>query len=104
MDRRADVELGRCDVTQAQGSPRRCRGSGGRAQARGSNGRGDPSMSVFDLPRLHFAGTATTKLPTGPRNGLVDLTTHSVVRDGERFPAGRPAAEYHAYLDRVGGK
>nr|Q8KHV6.1 RecName: Full=Dichlorochromopyrrolate synthase; AltName: Full=Catalase [Lentzea aerocolonigenes]AAN01209.1 VioB [Lentzea aerocolonigenes]BAC10675.1 putative tryptophan metabolite protein [Lentzea aerocolonigenes]BAC15751.1 RebD [Lentzea aerocolonigenes]CAC93715.1 hypothetical protein [Lentzea aerocolonigenes] len=61
-------------------------------------------MSVFDLPRLHFAGTATTRLPTGPRNGLVDLSTHSVVMDGERFPASRPAAEYHAYLDRVGGK
>nr|AHE14873.1 RebD-like chromopyrrolic acid synthase [uncultured bacterium] len=61
-------------------------------------------MSVFDLPRLHFAGTATTKLPTGPRNGLVDLTTHSVVMDGERFPPERPVAEYHAYLDRVGGK
>lgn len=61
-------------------------------------------MSVFDLPRLHFAGTATTRLPTGPRNGLVDFTTHSVVMDGERFPAERSAAEYHAYLDRVDGK
>lgn len=61
-------------------------------------------MSVFDLPRLHFEGTAMTRLPTGPRNGLVDLTTHSVVMDGEPFPVSRPAAEYHAYLDRVGGK
>lgn len=61
-------------------------------------------MSAFDLPRLHFAGTAMTKLPTGSRNGLVDLTTHSVVMDGERFPAGRPVAEYHDHLDRIGGK
>lgn len=61
-------------------------------------------MSVFDLPRLHFAGVAITRLPSGPRNGLVDLATHSVLMDGEPFPKERPAAEYHAYLDRVGGK
>lgn len=61
-------------------------------------------MSVFDLPRLYWAGTATTGLPTGPRSGLADLTTHSAVMDGERFPSERPAAEYHAYLGRVGAK
>jgi chromopyrrolic acid synthase len=61
-------------------------------------------MSVFDLPRLHFAGAATTALPSGPRNGLVDLTTHSAIMDGERFSHRRPVAEYHDYLDRVGGK
>jgi hypothetical protein len=33
-------------------------------------------MSVFDLPRLHFCGTATTQLPTGPRQGLLDLATN----------------------------
>lgn len=61
-------------------------------------------MSVFDLPRLHFAGVAMTRLPTGPRNGLVDFATHTALMDGEPFPRERPAAEYHAYLDRVGGK
>ncbi|MET9633612.1 ferritin-like domain-containing protein [Lentzea sp. NPDC006480] len=61
-------------------------------------------MSVFDLPRLRFAGVALTRLPTGPRNGLVDFSTHTALMDGKPFPRDRPAAEYHAYLDRVGGK
>ncbi|WP_329062059.1 ferritin-like domain-containing protein [Streptomyces sp. NBC_01429] len=60
-------------------------------------------MSVFDLPRLHFRGVATTHLPTGPRGGLVDLATNTALTaDGEPFPAHRPAAEYHDYLDRLG--
>ncbi|MEV5238697.1 ferritin-like domain-containing protein [Streptomyces cinnamoneus] len=59
-------------------------------------------MSVFDLPRLHFAGTATTKLPTGPRNGLVDLATGRALTDEGPFPVDRPAAEYHDYLQRRG--
>ncbi|EMF00857.1 hypothetical protein H340_08941 [Streptomyces mobaraensis NBRC 13819 = DSM 40847] len=63
-------------------------------------------MSVFDLPRLHFAGVATTRLPTGPRNGLVDMAgPRTLVDDGPEpvpFPADRPAAEYHAWLRRRG--
>ncbi|MGW2055468.1 ferritin-like domain-containing protein [Streptomyces sp. NPDC001840] len=60
-------------------------------------------MSVFDLPRLHFAGIATTKLPTGPRSGLVDLAAkRALTGDGTPFPADRPATEYHAYLQRRG--
>ncbi|MEV6235214.1 ferritin-like domain-containing protein [Lentzea sp. NPDC051838] len=61
-------------------------------------------MSVFDLPRLHFAGVALTRLPTGPRNGLVDFTTHTALMDGKPFPRDRPAAEYHAYLESIGAK
>ena len=61
-------------------------------------------MSVFDLPRLHFDGTAMTNLPTGPRNGLVDLTTHSVLTDGDAVSRERPADEYHDHLDRLDGK
>ncbi|MGW1198788.1 ferritin-like domain-containing protein [Streptomyces sp. NPDC002536] len=60
-------------------------------------------MSVFDLPRLHFAGTATTKLPTGPRSGLVDLAAQrALAHDGRPFPADRPAAEYHDRLQQGG--
>ena len=59
-------------------------------------------MSVFDLPRLHFGGHAVTRLPTGPRNGLVDLSTNSVLTDEGPFPAERPAQEYHDYLDARG--
>jgi hypothetical protein len=59
-------------------------------------------MSVFDLPRLHFSGVATTKLPTGPRSGLVDLATNSALIADEPFPAHRPAQEYHDYLDQHG--
>lgn len=52
-------------------------------------------MSVFHLPRLYFAGTATTQLPTGPRNGLLDLATNRVLgADGSPFPVERPAIEY----------
>ncbi|MBB4895360.1 hypothetical protein FHS39_004438 [Streptomyces olivoverticillatus] len=59
-------------------------------------------MSVFDLPRLHFAGTATTKLPTGPRSGLVDLARNRALTGDGPFPHERPAAEYHAYLQQRG--
>ncbi|WP_113701969.1 ferritin-like domain-containing protein [Nonomuraea lactucae] len=60
-------------------------------------------MSVFDLPRLHFRGVATTHLPTGARNGLVDLATSTALTDdGQPFPAHRPPVEYHDYLDRLG--
>lgn len=52
-------------------------------------------MSVFHLPRLHFAGTATTQLPTGARGGLLDLATNRVLAaDGSPFPVDRPASEY----------
>ncbi|MGH3755711.1 MAG: ferritin-like domain-containing protein, partial [Pseudonocardiaceae bacterium] len=59
-------------------------------------------MSVFDLPRLHFAGTGVTRLPTGPRSGLLDLATNAAVAGSAPFPVTRPAQEYHDYLDRQG--
>ncbi|GGM69508.1 hypothetical protein GCM10011609_01510 [Lentzea pudingi] len=60
-------------------------------------------MSVFDLPRLHFRGVASTRLPTGPRNGMVDLATNTALTaQGEPFPVHRPPAEYHAHLDETG--
>lgn len=59
-------------------------------------------MSVFDLPRLHFSGVATTKLPTGARSGLVDLATNTVLTYEGPFPMHRPAQEYHDYLDKHG--
>jgi Ferritin-like len=59
-------------------------------------------MSVFDVPRLHFAGTAMTRLPTGGRNGLVDMATNEVLTEDGPFPAHRPAGEYHDYLYRRG--
>ncbi|MFD8936042.1 ferritin-like domain-containing protein [Streptomyces sp. NPDC059578] len=59
-------------------------------------------MSVFDLPRLHFAGTATTRLPTGLRCGLVDLATHRVHDDDGPVPPDRPTTEYRDFLRRRG--
>ncbi|MGX2992744.1 ferritin-like domain-containing protein [Streptomyces sp. JNUCC 64] len=59
-------------------------------------------MSVFDLPRLHFAGTATTRLPTGPRCGLFDLATHRVHDDDGPFPLDRPPADYRTFLHARG--
>ncbi|MGK5534281.1 ferritin-like domain-containing protein, partial [Streptomyces sp. URMC 129] len=59
-------------------------------------------MSVFDLPRLHFAGTAVTRLPTGPRSGLLDLATNRPVAGAAPFPVDRPAGEYHTYLRQRG--
>jgi hypothetical protein len=57
-------------------------------------------VSIFDLPRLHFAGTGITRLPTGPRSGLLDLGTHRALTDSGPFPVTRPALDYHDYLDR----
>jgi ferritin-like protein len=59
-------------------------------------------MSVFDLPRLHFSGVATTKLPTGARSGLVDLATNTALTEEGPFPTHRPVQEYHDYLDKHG--
>jgi hypothetical protein len=59
-------------------------------------------VSLFDLPRLHFAGIGITRLPTGPRSGLLDLGTNAAVADSAPFPVTRPAQEYHDYLDRQG--
>lgn len=59
-------------------------------------------MSVFDLPRLHFAGVGVTRLPTGPRSGLFDLATNTAITDSAPFPVHRPAQEYHDYLARQG--
>ncbi|MFE5796496.1 ferritin-like domain-containing protein [Streptomyces sp. NPDC056503] len=67
-------------------------------------------MSVFDLPRVYFAGTALTRLPTGPRSGLVDLASNTVLRgaDGdapaEPFGVAGPAADYHAHLAERGAR
>ena len=55
-------------------------------------------MSVFDLPRVHFAGVAVTRLPTGPRAGLLDLETNRAVTGDGVFDTDRPAAEYHDFL------
>jgi hypothetical protein len=59
-------------------------------------------MSVFDLPRLHFSGVATTKLPTGARSGLVDLATNTALTEEGPFPTHLPVQEYHDYLDQHG--
>ncbi|MFL5859660.1 MAG: ferritin-like domain-containing protein, partial [Solirubrobacteraceae bacterium] len=59
-------------------------------------------MSVFDLPRLHFGGTAVTRLPTGPRSGLLDLATNQALTEQGPFPVDRPVEEYHEFLDRHG--
>ncbi|MFF6794056.1 ferritin-like domain-containing protein [Streptomyces filamentosus] len=65
-------------------------------------------MSVFDLPRVHFAGTALTRLPTGPRSGLVDLAGNTALRGADGgapavpFGVTGPAADYHAHLAERG--
>lgn len=59
-------------------------------------------MSIFDLPRLHFGGTAITRLPTGPRSGLLDLSSNTAVAGSAPFPANRPPQEYYEFLDRQG--
>ncbi|MGW5422814.1 ferritin-like domain-containing protein [Streptomyces sp. NPDC003943] len=61
-------------------------------------------MSVFDTPRVYFAGTARTGLPTGPRGaagaGLLDLATNRVlVPEGL---ADAPAAAVHDLLRERG--
>ncbi|WP_328945920.1 hypothetical protein OG259_35255 [Streptomyces sp. NBC_00250] len=74
-------------------------------------------MSVFDLPRLYFGGTALTRLPTGPRGGLVDLGRNTALRGTDAVGTGEagqarpeqplaagpfgvdePAEEYHEHL------
>nr|AHE14834.1 StaD-like chromopyrrolic acid synthase [uncultured bacterium] len=53
------------------------------------------ALSVFHLPRLHFVGTATTQLPTGPRSGLVDLATNqALTARGVPFSPERSYEEY----------
>ncbi|GAA1739303.1 hypothetical protein GCM10009681_07570 [Luedemannella helvata] len=59
-------------------------------------------MSVFDTPRVHFRGTAVTRLPTGPRCGLFDLSTNRALTDDGPVPPDVPPAEYHDYLWRRG--
>ncbi|GAA5161214.1 hypothetical protein GCM10023321_45090 [Pseudonocardia eucalypti] len=59
-------------------------------------------MSVFDLPRLHFAGVGYTRLPTGPRSGLLDLARNTPIAGSAPYPPTRSAGEYHDYLDRQG--
>lgn len=63
-------------------------------------------MSVLEPPRLHFAGVAITRLPTGPRAGLLDLATNRALTDDGPFPLERPAHEYTDFLrgrgDRFG--
>ncbi|MEV0898061.1 ferritin-like domain-containing protein [Actinoplanes sp. NPDC049802] len=59
-------------------------------------------MSVLDLPRLHFRGVATTKLPTGPRSGLIDLATNRALNDDGPVPTDTPPADHHAWLARRG--
>ncbi|MFD9961903.1 ferritin-like domain-containing protein [Amycolatopsis sp. NPDC058986] len=59
-------------------------------------------MSVFDLPRVHFAGVAVTRLPTGPRAGLLDLETNQAVTDDGVFDTDRPVSEYHELLAAKG--
>ncbi|WP_433281924.1 ferritin-like domain-containing protein [Pseudonocardia xinjiangensis] len=61
-------------------------------------------MSVFDVPRLHFRGTATTQLPTGPRSGLVDLATNTaLLPDGRPAPGDLPPERYHGLLGAAKG-
>ena len=61
-------------------------------------------MSVFDVPRLHFRGTATTQLPTGPRSGLVDLATNTaLLPDGQPAPVDLPPERYHDLLGAAKG-
>lgn len=62
-------------------------------------------MSVFDLPRVHFAGVAVTRLPTGPRSGLLDMATNRAVDGaGRPWPTGRPATEYLEHMRSLGGR
>ncbi|RBQ15304.1 VioB - polyketide synthase [Spongiactinospora rosea] len=55
-------------------------------------------MSVFDLPRLRFAGTALSRLPSGPAASDVDLATGRVhtLRKGDNF-----AGNGHFLIDAV---
>ncbi|GAB4585509.1 ferritin-like domain-containing protein [Nocardia sp. IFM 10818] len=59
-------------------------------------------MSVLETPRLHFSGVAVTRLPTGPRSGLLDLATNRALTDDGPFPLDRPVGEYVEFLERRG--
>ncbi|NYH77283.1 hypothetical protein FHR84_000597 [Actinopolyspora biskrensis] len=59
-------------------------------------------MSMYDLPRLHFAGTAWTSLPTGPRNGLFDVATNTALTEDGAFSPERDPREYQDYLHERG--
>ncbi|WP_067540756.1 ferritin-like domain-containing protein [Nocardia crassostreae] len=59
-------------------------------------------MSVLETPRVHFSGVAVTRLPTGPRSGLLDLATNRALTDDGPFPLDRPSGEYAEFLRRRG--
>jgi Ferritin-like len=59
-------------------------------------------VSIFSLPRLHFAGTAITRLPTGPRSGYVDLAVNRAITDEGAFAPERPREEFHRWLRAQG--
>lgn len=61
-------------------------------------------MSVLNVPRLHFAGVAVTRLPTGPRSGLLDLATNQPLTLDGPFPLERPAREYDELLEAGGSR
>lgn len=59
-------------------------------------------MSVLNVPRIHFGGVAVTRLPTGPRSGLLDLATNQPLTADGPFPLQRPAREYDELLEAAG--
>lgn len=61
-------------------------------------------MSVLNLPRVHFAGVAVTRLPTGPRSGLLDLATNRPLTVDGPFPLDRSAGEYDELLEAAGSR
>ncbi|AYM43100.1 ferritin-like domain-containing protein [Mycobacteroides chelonae] len=61
-------------------------------------------MSVLNVPRVHFAGVAVTRLPTGPRSGLLDLATNQPLTLDGPFPLERPAREYDELLEASGSR
>ncbi|MGZ3146610.1 ferritin-like domain-containing protein [Lentzea chajnantorensis] len=60
-------------------------------------------MSVFDLPRLHFAGSAVTRLPTGPRAGWLDLESNRAIDADGVFDTDRPVQDYYDFLGESKG-
>ncbi len=61
-------------------------------------------MSVLNVPRVHFAGVAVTRLPTGPRSGLLDLATNRPLTVDGPFPLDRSAREYDELLEAAGSR
>ncbi|MBO3458223.1 ferritin-like protein [Aetokthonos hydrillicola Thurmond2011] len=59
-------------------------------------------MSILNFPRLHFQGFARIHAPTGHKNGLVDVGSNIVYKDGKPFDHTLPASEYHEYLYNLG--